>query len=92
MFNRKKKRRRIQEEPISKFDWRTIWLKNSGGISSKRVCGVIAWLCCLFLLITSFFTGTEIPQFAELIAITSAGLLGLDSITGIWGKSIQQNQ
>jgi hypothetical protein len=37
------------------FDWRTIFLKNSGGISSKRVCGILGWLCCLSLLTFGFF-------------------------------------
>lgn len=73
-----------------KFDWRTIFVKNSGGISSKRVCGILGWICCLGLLITGFFMEKEIPVYAEMIAITSASLLGLDSITGIWQKSINQ--
>lgn len=73
-----------------KFDWRTIFVKNSGGISSKRVCGILGWICCLGLLIVGFFIEKEIPVYAEMIAITSASLLGLDSITGIWQKSINQ--
>lgn len=77
-------------QKTSKFDWRTIFLKNSGGISSKRVCGILGWITCLGLLIAGFITKIEIPQYAELIGILSASLLGLDSITGIWQKTITQ--
>ena len=77
-------------EENKKFDWRTIFVKNSGGISSKRVCGILGQICCLGLLIVGFFIEKEIPVYAEMIAITSASLLGLDSITGIWQKSINQ--
>lgn len=76
---------------ISRFDWRTILLRNSGGISSKRVCGILGWIVCLIVLVFSFINGKEVPDFGELIAITSASLLGLDSVTGIWQKSINQN-
>lgn len=72
------------------FDWRTIFLKNSGGISSKRVCGILGWLCCLSLLTFGFFMEKEIPGYAELIAVTSASLLGIDSVTSIWQKTINK--
>lgn len=72
----------------SRFDWRTIFLKNSGGISSKRVMGILGWLCSLGILIAGFITAKEIPSFSELIAITSASLLGLDAVTSIWQKKI----
>ena len=81
-----------KKKPFNRFDWRTILLKNSGGISSKRVCGILGWFCCLGLLIASYIIGNNVPQFGELIAITSASLLGLDSVTSIWNKSINQNQ
>ena len=74
----------------SRFDWRTVFLKNSGGISSKRVCGILGWMCCLVLLISEKKKKKDIPQYAEMIAIISASLLGLDSITGIWNKTINQ--
>ena len=70
--------------------WYTLFQKNSGGISSKRVCGIIGWICCLSLLIAGFVCEKEIPQYAEMVAIISASLLGLDSITGIWTKTINQ--
>lgn len=78
-----------RRKKISRFDWRTILLKNSGGLSSKRLCGIIGWFFCIGLLVFGYIEEKEIPSFAELIAVTSAGLLGLDSITSIWNKSIQ---
>lgn len=72
------------------FDWRTIFLQNSGGISSKRVCGVFGWMVCLGLLIAAYVAEKEIPGYAEMIAAISAALLGVDSITGIWQKTIQK--
>lgn len=82
----------IQDNPelYSKFDWRTIFLKNSGGISSKRVMGIFGWIVALGILIAGFVTEKDIPQFAELIAITSASLLGIDCVTSIWQKNISQ--
>ena len=73
---------------ISRFDWRTIFLKNSGGLSSKRLCGILGWFVCLSILIAGYVSTKEIPQYAELIAVTSAGLLGIDSVTSIWSKSV----
>ena len=73
-----------------KFNWRTIFQKNSGGFSSKRICGLIGWFLCLGILLTGFIFDMNIPQYGELIAITSASLLGIDSVTGIWQKQINQ--
>jgi len=80
------KNKRRKRDP--RFDWHTIFIKNSGGLSSKRICGVLGWLICLGLLVTGFVIEREVPQYGELIAIISASLLGIDSVTGIWNKSI----
>ena len=75
----------------NKFDWRTIFVKNSGGISSKRVMGILGWLVVLIILIFGFILDKNIPEFAEMIAITSASLLGIDCVTSIWSKSVNQS-
>ena len=75
----------------NKFDWRTIFIKNSGGISSKRVMGILGWLVVLIILIFGFILDKNIPEFAEMIAITSASLLGIDCVTSIWSKSVNQS-
>lgn len=73
-----------------RFDWRTIFIKNSGGISSKRVCGLLGWITCLGIFLFAFILDKEVPTYGELIAITAASLLGLDSVTGIWQKQVNQ--
>ena len=75
----------------NKFDWRTIFVKNSGGISSKRVMGILGWTVVLIILIFGFILDKNIPEFAEMIAITSASLLGIDCVTSIWSKSVNQS-
>jgi hypothetical protein len=70
----------------SRFDWRTIFLKNSGGISSKRVMGILGWIVALGILIAGFTLEKPIPNFADMIAVTSASLLGLDCVTSIFTK------
>lgn len=72
------------------INWKTIFMARSGGFSSKRICGVLGWFVCLSLLIAGFITEKQVPEFAELVAITSASLLGIDCVTSIWNKQIQQ--
>ena len=76
---------------MDNLNWKTIFQKNSGGLSSKRICGVLGWLVCLGILLFSFILEREVPGYGELIAITSASLLGLDSVTSIWQKNINSN-
>lgn len=71
-----------------KFDWRTIFLKDSGGLSSKRVLGVIGFIVSAIIFVFGFITQKEIPGYGELFLTISASLVGLDSITGIWNKSV----
>jgi len=76
---------------MDNLNWKTIFQKNSGGLSSKRICGVLGWLVCLGILLFSFILEREVPGYGELIAITSASLLGLDSVTSIWQKNVNSN-
>ena len=71
---------------ILKSNWKTIFFANSGGFSSKRVCGVVGWLCCLIILGVSFIYDKQVNEFADYVLITSASLLGVDSLTGIFTK------
>lgn len=73
------------------FGWKTIFQANSGGFSSKRVFGAIGMLICLVLLTAAFIMDKEVPDFAELVYITSASLLGLDNVTGIFTKSVNKS-
>jgi len=53
----------VRERPAKdpRFDLRTIFLANSGGLSSKRILGVFGFLVCLILLVISFILEREVP-------------------------------
>ncbi len=72
----------------NKVSWKTIFQANSGGFSSKRVFGALGMLICLGLLVASFIVDKPVPDFAELVYVTSASLLGLDNVTDIFKKSV----
>ena len=75
----------------NKFNWKTIFQAHSGGFSSKRVFGALGMLICLVLLVASFIMERPIPDFAELVYITSASLLGLDNVTDIFKKNVNKS-
>lgn len=70
-----------------RFDWRTIFLKNSGGLSSKRIIAAIGVTICFSLLIASFLTEKDIPEFADIVFIGCLSLYGVEAIPN-WTKSI----
>jgi formate hydrogenlyase subunit 3/multisubunit Na+/H+ antiporter MnhD subunit len=65
----------------------TIFLKNSGGISSKRVISLLGTVICFSLLIAGFITGKEIPGFAEVVFIGCLSLYGVEKIPNFWNKN-----
>lgn len=54
------------------------------GLSSKRVCGVLGWVVCLFICVYCTILAIQAPMIVEYLFICSASLLGIDSVTGIW--------
>lgn len=70
----------MQNHYINKVKLITILLKNSGGISSKRVISLLGTFICFSLLIVGFITGKEIPDFAEVIFIGCLSLYGVEII------------
>ena len=64
----------------------TMFLAKSGGLSSKRVAGLLGWVVCLILLCLGFYFEKQIDEFADYVLITSASLLGVDSLQGIFTK------
>lgn len=72
---------------VNKKAWYTIFFADSGGFSSKRICGVLGWVVCLIIFICGFSFSKEIPGFADLILTVSASLLGIDSVTKIFSKN-----
>lgn len=61
-------------------------MANSGGFSSKRISGFIGFAVCIVLLIAGFITGKEVPEFGDMVIVTSASLLGIDAFKGIFSK------
>jgi hypothetical protein len=48
-------------------------------------------LICLILLVAAFILDKEVPDFAELVYITSASLMGLDNVTDIFKKTVNKS-
>lgn len=59
-------------------------IQSHSGISSKRVCGIAGWLVCLCILVYCAIKQTQAPNAIDNIIYACMGLLGIDSITGIW--------
>ena len=74
-----------------RYDWRTIFLKNRGGFSSKRILSIIGFLTCVGLLIAAFILDKEVPEFAETMLICCISLYGVDAIPNFWTKSINKS-
>lgn len=66
---------------------RSIFSADSGSISSKRICGFIGWIVCLIITLYCSYTNKQAPEITDTVVITSAALLGVDSITGIWKRN-----
>ena len=66
-------------------------LSAESGVSSKRVAGFLGWIVCLVITIFSTIYAIPAPDIVEMLFICSTSLLGIDSITGIWKKNINNN-
>lgn len=62
------------------------------GVSSKRVCGVLGWIVCLGILIYCTINVIQAPLVIDTVLWCCMGLLGIDSITGIWKKFDKPNK
>lgn len=71
--------------------WYTIFLKNSGGISSKRVIALLGVGISFGLLIAAFITGKEVPEFGDLVFIGCLSLYGVEVIPNFWNKTINKS-
>ncbi len=62
------------------------------GVSSKRICGVIGWLICMGVLIYCTINSIQAPIIMDTVLWCCIGLLGIDSVTGIWKKFDKPNK
>ena len=65
-------------------------LSSESAVSSKRFCGFLGWILCLIICWWCVWTKNEAPEIIEMLFICSTSLLGIDSITGIWKKTINK--
>lgn len=65
-----------------------LMITSHSGISSKRICGVIGWLVVIAVILYCTFSNIQAPDMLEYFIYGCLGLLGIDSITGIWKKNI----
>ena len=70
---------------------KSIFLNQPNSISSKRVCGVLGWLLCLGVLGYCTYKEIQAPVMVDTMIITSAALLGVDSIMNIWKRPPDDN-
>ena len=70
---------------------KSIFLNHPNSISSKRICGVLGWFLCLGVLGYCTYKEIQAPVMVDTIVITSAALLGVDSIMNIWKRPPDDN-
>ena len=66
----------------------SMFLAKSGGLSSKRICGIFGYFICLGLLVAAFVLEKKVPDFADMLLITSTSLLGVDAFKGIFSRNL----
>ncbi len=59
---------------------RSICSSTAGSISSKRVAGLLGWATSLFIMVYCTIQNTQAPLMIDTVVITSAALLGVDSV------------
>lgn len=67
-------------------------ISSHSGFSSKRACGGMGFLISIGIVIYCTIVYHDAPDIAYALMYTSAGLLGADSVTGIFkGNSMSAN-
>lgn len=64
---------------------------SKSGVSSKRICGFLGWIVCLFVVIWCTLNIIQAPSIAEVLFYCSSGLLGIDAIMSPFRKDKNQN-
>ena len=61
-------------------------IQSRSGWSSKRICGIVGWLVVMCVMIWCAIWSKEAPVMIDTFMLCCMGLLGIDSVTGIWKK------
>ena len=81
------KNQQEDKNDVTKLKWyHSLFVSTKGSISSKRFCGVIGFIVCLGVAIYCTICRTESPNIVDMILFTSAGLMGVDSVTKVFQK------
>ena len=67
-------------------------LSSSQNVSSKRVCGFLGWLVCLFVVVYCTVLCIQAPAIAEILFYCSSGLLGIDAIMSPFRKRDERSK
>ena len=76
-------------KPVPK--WYTIFQKNSGGLSSKRILSVLGILTCIIIFVAAFILQKDVPEFGETLLICMISLYGIDKVPTFWTKNISKS-
>lgn len=75
------------------LDWRTIFIKNSGGFSSKRIIALLGSFICFGIFIAAYIQQKEVPDFGNVIFLGCLGLYGVELLPqGLWSKTITKTE
>lgn len=75
------------------LDWRTIFIKNSGGFSSKRIIAMLGSFICFGIFIAAYIQQKEVPDFGNVIFLGCLGLYGVELIpSGPWSKTVTKTE
>ena len=80
-----------QKAKDPRFDWRTIFLKNSGGFSSKRILAIMGFVLSCVIFTVAFITEKDVPEFGETLLICCVSLYGVDVVPNFWSKTINKS-
>lgn len=86
-----RKQKKLYKKSSFRFDWRTIFVKNSGGLSSKRILSVIGILTCVVIFVLAYIQEKSVPEFGEVIFVGCVSLYGIDKVPNFWTKSINKS-
>lgn len=73
------------------FDWTSLFMKDSGGFSSKRVLSFLGFITCIIIFIIAFITEKDVPDFGDTLLICCVSLYGVEIGTNWYSKSINKS-
>ena len=74
-----------------KLSWESLFMKDSGGFSSKRVLAFLGFVTSIIVFIIAFITEKEVPDFGDTLLICCVSLYGVEIGTNWYSKSINKS-